>query len=263
MGTAVPTESTELSSTRAPVSWHPVHVIKTVAATMGLRLDRAPIHVLITAAGILLSAVLSFKLTDTHLANILGTTSHKPLLMPSVVYVAGTFVVYYIGHTLFYVLGLHRAMRARLGDQRAYALYSTVLGIVFFNIFWSQIPFLAALSGTLPFKLPALPLAVTSLAMIASAYAVKVWATLVLGVDGYYYRDMFLEERSEGGPLTTGPYALFSDPMYSIGYLPIYGAALFSQSLEGLLVGALFHAGIFVFDRIVERPFVRRMYGSA
>lgn len=99
--------------------------------------------------------------------------------------------------------------------------------------------------------------------LLVGSFGIKFWATLHLGVQGYYYRDMFLEERNEAGAVTEGPYALFSDPMYSVGYFPVYAGALFALSSQGVAVALLFHASIYAFSALIERPFVERVYDIA
>lgn len=234
----------------------------TIAGMLGWRLDQSRRQAVLTFLGILLTAVISFRLTDTHLANLVGATSHRPAAGPALAYMVGVWLVYYVGHALVYVGGLHRWLRHKLGAERAYEIYSTVLGIVYFNIAWSQAPFLAALGGTLHLHMTGVQVFLASLVIFLATFPVKIWATLHLGIDGYYYRDMFLEERRSEGPITSGPYAFFSDPMYSIGYCQVYAGAFYAQSFEGLVAGVLMHVSIYVFNLVIERPYVRRMYGS-
>jgi hypothetical protein len=261
MQSSVSSDSSGVETPETSV-WHPRHVLNAAAAMLGLRLDRSRWQALVMVAGIAISAVLGFGLTDTHLANILGTTTHRAQMVPALLYTLGMWCIYYFGHTVFYKLGLHRVMRRRLGEERAYTVYSSVLGVVFFNLALCQVPFLSAFGGSLTLPGTSLQIMLLSAVMFAVSLGVKFWATLVLGVDGYYYRDMFLEKRSEGGPLTGGPYAFLSDPMYSVGYLLVYSTAIYAQSLEGLVVAIVFHLSIIAFNWIVEQPFVKAMYGT-
>jgi len=126
---------------------------------------------------------------------------------------------------------------------------------------WSQVPLLAATAGSLDLSETATPVLLFSLALFAVSFSVKLWATILLGVDGFFYRDMFLETRRDGGAMVEGPYAYFSDPIYSVGYCPVYAGALAAHSAAGLAAGFALHLGIFAFNLLVERPFVRRVYG--
>jgi hypothetical protein len=241
-------------------TWHPLRVLATLPAMVGMRLDGSWRRAMLIFSGIVLSAMLSFQLTDTHLANLLETTDHRPRVGPAFAYLALTWFIYYVGHALFYRLGMNRLLRRRLGDDAAWLVYSSGLGVIYFNTIWCQIPFLSAFGDTLRLGATNQQVFWASLGLCVASLFTKFWATLHLGLDGYYYRDMFLEQRRDDGPIEGGPYAVFSDPMYSVGYLTIYGGALYAQSFEGLVVGLIFHVSIFAFNLVVERPFVQRMY---
>ena len=97
-------------------------------------------------------------------------------------------------------------------------------------------------------------------ALCAVGLTVKVWATLVAGVDVYYYRDMFLR-RPVSKFVVSGPYRVLRNPMYGVGQLHAYGIAiLMSRSWNGLMAAAVCHALIYVFYFRAELPFIRRTY---
>lgn len=181
---------------------HPVRLFVTIAGMFGWRLDKGPAQAILTLLGISLTVVISSALTGTTLTHVLGAGTDRPPLQPALLYLAGTLALYYVGHALVFRFGIHRALRKRFGDEKAY------------------------------------------------------------GIDSYFYRDMFLEQPGDA-PVTSGPYAFFTDPMYSVGYCQVYAAPLFARSFEGLVVGVLMHASIWLFHLVVERPFVRKMYGGA
>jgi protein-S-isoprenylcysteine O-methyltransferase Ste14 len=81
-------------------------------------------------------------------------------------------------------------------------------------------------------------------------------------MDVYYYRDLFQDEAGDGGLVTTGPYSIFSNPMYGVGNLSLYGAAIEAGSFEGLLVAIIFQGSIYFFYGMVELPFIRQVYSS-
>jgi len=215
----------------------------------GLRLDRPWMQTLLTALFILLSALAGWVYITT------------PRL--ALVYVAVEWSVYYLGHILFYRFNLHHRLRRLLGDERAWAIYESVLGVVFFNLGWSLAMVLRTHTGTV-----SLPVA-TSVAVVVGgvlfivSVAVKAWATHLVGMDVYYYRDLFHDCASDAELVTEGPYAVFSNPMYGIGNVSMHGAALESASMEGWAVAAVFHVSIYVFYMSVERPFVGRVYASS
>ncbi len=242
--------------------WHPARVLTVLFSMIGLRLDRSPLQALAMMTGIGLSILLSFWLTKMTWENVLGVGLYRPPAGPAVAYLVGTWALYYIGHGLVYKLNIHRALRRRFGAERALSIYTACLGLVYFNVIWCQLPFLAVYQGTIALNVAPLYIFIASLTLFMLSFGIKVWATLHLGVGGYYYEDMFLEERSSGGPMVHGPYALMSDPMYSVGYFPIYSGALFARSMEGLVAAVVFHVSIYLFNLIIERPFVQRMYGG-
>jgi protein-S-isoprenylcysteine O-methyltransferase Ste14 len=96
-------------------------------------------------------------------------------------------------------------------------------------------------------------------ALFVVGLVVKLWATLTVGVDVYYFRDMFL-----GRPVAPicdgGPYRFLRNPMYSVGQLQGYGYALLYGSLPGFVAAGAGHLLIYAFYVMAERPFVRRAY---
>jgi hypothetical protein len=50
--------------------------------------------------------------------------------------------------------------------------------------------------------------------------------------------------------------------MYTVGYLPLYGLALFTMSLPGLLAAAFDQAAILAFYWSVEKPHFDRWTGD-
>jgi protein-S-isoprenylcysteine O-methyltransferase Ste14 len=88
----------------------------------------------------------------------------------------------------------------------------------------------------------------------------KLWAAATLGDRAYYWHNFFTTERA---PLNTrGPYRFLKNPMYTVGYLPLYGLALFTMSLPGLLAAAFDQAAILAFHRWVEKPHFDRWSGE-
>ena len=153
-------------------------------------------------------------------------------------------------------------MHHRLGKKRAWTVYEAVLGVVYFNQGWCVVIFLQHYTSSLDLSIPHLLIFLVGAITFLISTVTKVWATLLVGMDVYYYRDMFLDEAGDGGLVTTGPYSIFSNPMYGVGNLSVYGAAIEAGSLEGLLVAILFQGSIYLFYGIVELPFIRRVYPS-
>ena len=221
-------------------------IVTTVVGMSGLRLDRSALQIVAT----LLLIVLSFFLSLSLIAN-----SEEALI-----YVVVVWCIYYAGHIIFYRARLHHRMHHRLGRKRAWTVYESVLGVVYFNQGWCVVIFLEHYTNSLDLPLPHLLIFLVGAITFLISTVAKVWATLLVGMDVYYYRDLFLDEAGDGGLVTTGPYSIFSNPMYGVGNLSVYGAAIEAGSLEGLLVAVLFQGSIYLFYGIVELPFIRRVY---
>ncbi len=196
------------------------------------------------------------SVASVSLAHLLVTRADWRLTLP---YFLLTLVFYYGGNAVILRSELPGRAIARLGEKRAFRAYETLAGLMFLNQ-GLGVGCMAALH--LPrweHAVPA-PLVLTAgVALFAAGLIVKLWATLTVGVDVYYFRDMFL-----GRPLPAacdgGPYRFLHNPMYSVGQFQGYGYALLSGSLPGCVAAAAGHALIYAFYLVAERPFVRSHY---
>ena len=75
----------------------------------------------------------------------------------------------------------------------------------------------------------------------------------------YYWKDMFLG-RKICEFVVTGPYKYFSNPMYGIGQLPAYAAAIWYGSKHGLIAAFVNQCLIFSFYFLIEKKFIKRVY---
>ena len=170
-------------------------IVTTVVGMSGLRLDRSALQIGAT----FLLIVLSFFLSLTLITN-----SEKGLI-----YVVLVWCIYYLGHIIFYKTRLHHYMHHRFGKNRAWTVYETVLGVVYFNQGWCVVLFLQHYTSSLDLEIPHLLIFLVLAITFLTSTVAKVWATLLVGMDVYYYRDLFLDESGDSGLFTTGPYALF------------------------------------------------------
>lgn len=180
----------------------------------------------------------------------------------SIAFYVFSLFFYYGGNALILGSKLPARMIARWGEDRAYRVYEMILAIMFITQ-GLGVGCMSALAIGQSLVLP-IPDAVAyglGGVMFAVGLVVKVWSTVLVGADIYYYRDMFL-----GRPVSEfverGPYKVFSNPMYGIGQIHGYGYAIISRSLGGLIAIAICHAMIYAFYYSVERPFVKRVYLS-
>jgi len=170
------------------------------------------------------------------------------------------WVAYYLVMTLILGTGIKRWLRNRLGDETAWALYEMVCGLQFYTIGCGFTAAAVHGGGSLGIS----PILAWALAVptFVIGMGVKVWATWVVGLDTYYYRDLFLEEQ-HGEFSAAGPYRWLSNPMYGLGNVHGYSAAFIVGSTIGLLYAAICHASIYGFYLLVERPFIHRLYSAS
>src|SRR5260370_38429908 len=93
--------------------------------------------------------------------------------------------------------------------------------------------------------------------LVVVGVATKLWAAATLGVDGYYWRNFF---QSGTGivPTVAAPYRFLKTPMYTVGYLHIYGFALVTASALGLLAARFDQVAILPSYRPVAEPHFAR-----
>ena len=175
------------------------------------------------------------------------------------------FTVSSIGYFLFLMFcfkknGIRDYLIANYGTDKGYCIYEAILSCAFFlpgaslvylNLCFSNDPFFNYFSQ--PFK------DITYQVFFWVGLVSKLWSAVLVSVDIYYYRDMFLEKKIV--PFQTrGIYRLFKNPMYGIGHLHAYSIAISYSSLFGLVAAAFNQIAIFVFYFVHEKPFIKQLY---
>ncbi|MBI4816669.1 MAG: phosphatidylethanolamine N-methyltransferase family protein [Deltaproteobacteria bacterium] len=232
------------SNTHRPWLRFLVRLASTFCAMSGFRLERLNVVWVVSGALSLIGAHALMKLSNPNL--IAG-------------YWVLTLSMYYVGNS--FILASRRipgALIARFGEDSALRIYDTALGLMFLNqglgvscmgsLAWSGDASLFSSSTT-----------AIGIVFFAIGLVTKIWATMLVGVDIYYYHDMFLG-RPTGGFVSSGPYRFLANPMYGVGQLHAYGYGLLTGSIVGLAAAAVCHSAIYVFYFVVERPFVRRSF---
>jgi protein-S-isoprenylcysteine O-methyltransferase Ste14 len=170
-----------------------------------------------------------------------------------------TLAFYYAGNSFILASDIPARLVRRFGEDRAFRAYETVLALMFINQ-GLGVGCVGALDLGARWTLPPTPsIYALGALLFAVGLLVKVWSTAVVGVDVYYYRDMFL-----GRPVSeftsSGPYRVLDNPMYGVGQLHAYGYAILNRSIAGVLATLACHCLIYAFYFAVERPFIRRTY---
>lgn len=177
---------------------------------------------------------------------------------------------YHLASRLAYVLWVGQALRSqdrssaftrRWGPEQGFRRFRRTAAFVMNNDGVSFAVLCILSWDTLSLPLPkVVPVAAGAVLMVLGGLT-KLWAAATLGERAYYWHNFFTTERA---PLNTrGPYRFLKNPMYTVGYLPLYGLALFTMSMPGLFASAFDQAAILAFHRWVEKPHFERWAGAA
>ena len=90
-------------------------------------------------------------------------------------------------------------------------------------------------------------------------FIIKFLATWQIGLDIFYYKDMFIEEKVIDFE-EKGIFKYMSNPLYGWGQLNGHGAALYSFSWYGVVAIVINQVCFYSFYYSLEKPFVRRFY---
>ncbi len=197
-------------------------------------------------------------LASIGLAHVLIDRADWRFTLP---YLALTLIFYYGGNAVILCSRIPARAVARWGEEGAFRRYETVAGLMFLNQ-GLGVGCMSALH--LPRWESAVPVPVmfgAGVVLFGAGVIVKLWATLTVGVDIYFFRDMFLR-RALAPASVDGPYRFLRNPMYSLGQLQGYGYALMDLSLPGVLAAAAGQLLVYAFYYAAERPFVHRVYGT-
>ena len=178
-------------------------------------------------------------------------------------------LVYHIASRLTYVFWVGRALQreertghyTRTYGADAFQQFRRVAAPIMNNDAVSFVLLCVLTYGTFPPDAPLLPLRVLGVVLVVVGLGMKLWARVAVGADRYYWSDYFGPPPPAPPPPVGGPYRFFKNPMYSVGNLHLAGLALLAASLPALGAAVFSHAAILVFNHVVERPHVRRLYG--
>lgn len=169
----------------------------------------------------------------------------------------------------FFEHGLADTLTVKFGEARGWKIYELLTSVLFFQRGLSFGLLAEATSGTMELAVGgffhwdntqiqtcSVCLKVLGVLLTAIGLWINVAATFVIGIDTYYYKDLFLR-RALGEFKVAGPYKYFSNPMYGIGQASGYGAALFAGSIPAFLATLLNQIVMYVFYVLVEKPHIR------
>jgi protein-S-isoprenylcysteine O-methyltransferase Ste14 len=112
--------------------------------------------------------------------------------------------------------------------------------------------------GTVTAPFPDWQLVALGGVLCAAGMGIRAWATASLPEGSFFWKGAFIP--FTGKPfVTSGPYRWFANPMYTLGYLHAYGAALMFRSLPGLAAAFIAQAAILWMNGWAERPHTERL----
>jgi len=215
---------------------------------------------------------------DALLLIFLGYASHLLLvkyntLQLSLVYFFILFIIryaYLFGG--FIKNGFSGWLINKYGEEKAWNIYEALTSVMFFQrglsfgllteaTKWSLLniaePYLLQMGITdiLLFKYVCIAV---GLILVIIGFWVNISATLVIGLDTYYYKDLFLK-RSIIDFKVEGPYKYFANPMYGIGQCSGYGSALMLGSVEGIAATLLNQVMMYIFYFVIEKPHINNI----
>ena len=115
---------------------------------------------------------------------------------------------------------------------------------------------IVATRGTFDVGMPWWVAIVSGVGLCIVGISVKLWAGAHLPEGSYHWRNFFVHEETTFS--ASGPYKLFANPMYTLGYAHAYGVALAWLSFPGLLASAFAQATILALNALIEQPHFRR-----
>jgi protein-S-isoprenylcysteine O-methyltransferase Ste14 len=167
-----------------------------------------------------------------------------------------------LAYVLYVGLTLNRQDRTahltrRYGAEAGFRRFRRVAAFVMANDAVSFVVLCLVSANTLHVGLPrGLAFAVGAVLALVGI-ATKIWAAATLG-DGYYWRNFFTPTERVVTQ-AAGPYRWLRNPMYTVGYLPVYGLALATGSVFGLVAALFDQCAILTFYHLVEKPHFEKL----
>ncbi|CCH54875.1 hypothetical protein BN8_04089 [Fibrisoma limi BUZ 3] len=226
------------------------------------------IYLILAISGILIDRITPLRLLLWALiaANILFLWFFKDwvTLDAVIIFFVAMFVIRYaMLFGSFGRRGLAPWLIQRYGEKRGYSYYENLTAFLFFyrGTSFNLLVEYTADSLLLPLWLEPWAMGLALVGMVGAS-VINLWATYIVGIDVYYYKDMFLG-RAVGTFEVRGPFRYFSNPMYGIGQFNAYGAALYYSSVWGLF-GTLLNQGLmYVFYFMFEKPHIKRLFANS
>jgi hypothetical protein len=224
-------------------------LVVTYLAMSGILLDRrTPVRLF------LIGAVVAATAANLVLAGRTG------MAVAAMLFVAVFIARYVFLFLSFTPQGVAVRLKHRYGEERGFEIYQAITALMFLAGGMSFTLLATTSTGVfLPANLrysallPPLGILTALVGMVTN-----VWSTMVVGIDVYYYKDLFL-----GRPVVSftreGPYSVMANPMYTVGQAYGYGTAMVFLSVVGFAGIFLNQMMMFLFYLYVEKPHLKRV----
>ena len=230
--------------------------------------------VLLASAGIRIDRINNSRI-DALLFIVIGYVCHLFIaqyvnFQLALIYYFALFVLRYIYLFAGFVKnGFAGRMISKYGEERAWNIYELQTSFMFFQrglsfgllthaSQWSLVDLISTnfISLSTP-DILALKYACTAigLVLVLIGFWVNTASTFVIGIDTYYYKDLFLK-RAIVDFKVEGPYKYFANPMYGIGQCSAYGASLMVGSVAGIFSTVLNQIMMYIFYYAIEKPHI-------
>ena len=180
-------------------------------------------------------------------------------------------LAYHLASRLAYVLYVGLALRRqertgyftrRYGPEEGFRRFRRAAAILMSSDAVSFVVLCVVSRNTLAIGSPRGFVIAAGAVLVLVGVLTKAWAAATLGGRAYYWSNFF-GPANRTTPSIAGPYRFFKNPMYTVGYLQVYGLALLSGSLPGFAAALFDQAAILTFYRAVEKPHFDRSVAGA
>src|SRR2546426_1874053 len=178
---------------------------------------------------------------------------------------------YHLASRLAYVLyvgvALRRQERAgyftrRYGAAEGFRRFRRAAAILMGSDAVSFVALCVVSRNTLAIASPRGLVLAVGVVLVVVGVLTKAWAAATLGGRAYYWSNFF-GPANRTTPSVAGPYRFFKNPMYTVGYLQVYGLALVAGALPGLAAALFDQAALLTFYPAVEKPHFYRAVAGA
>jgi hypothetical protein len=177
------------------------------------------------------------------------------------------FYLFFINRYIFLFLsfvknGIADKLKRKFGEEKGFEVYQFITAIMFFQ---GAASFSIMVNKSIGAGLPSIAgyehlIFSAGILLMLTGFVINLWSTYLIGIDVYYYKDLFLG-RAVSNFEKSGPYLFLSNPMYGLGQANGYGTALIHISVLG--IGGIFlnQMLMYIFYYTIEKPHIKRVFG--